>query len=417
MGRQIVVATMCGAALLVLPSPLRAERRVAGPRAESHARAEQVQPETPRASVQMAAPDTPGARPGGTGGGALRPVRQVGSLISLADTILRGTVESVEPLGSGLLTITRDQTGLAMPLEFRSDGDGATAAPDVLPAIVYRLAFRVTATVKGTPAPVGADVAVQAYVSRSGAAWQVPEVGQHGLLLLSRSGDVAELHYPLLPIYPQAPVLPSTLSPKDAVGWYFLLSLHPDAPAAALESCLEGALELGVADEAIGSLQTLAASDDPAVEGVGLWGLVKLGDPGAVPAAVAFLLANPTVPGLPAVQAHLRTAISQLSDPAAAQDVLPLLSAAEWWLRNAAIDALRRTRGPGAVGVLVSVFDDPEPYIQWSAMMAVCDIAGIESSDALGPLEEFAANRDSYRAWWTNWWDQEGKAKYGTPAS
>jgi hypothetical protein len=349
---------------------------------------------------------------------AFRPARRIEPLVAKADRVVRGTVESAEAIGEGILTVARDGNGFEAPVRLTEAVAGERAPRDGVRVAVYQVTFRVATTVKGASASPGSELTVQAYRPHSGPVWRPPDVGQHGLLLLDANGALAELDYPLLPISPDAPVLPNTLPPLEAVGQYFLLSLRPDTPPTVLESCLGGALDLGIAAQATESLRVLAASSDPAVQGVGLWGLVELKDPAAVRDAVKFTLTNATVPELPAVQADLSAAILRLGDPSMATSVLPLLSSPDRYVRSTGIDALRKMRAPVAVPALTAIaVGDADVQLQWSAAAALGDMLGIESTDALAPFEEYEKNPQPYRDWWARWWDTEGRAKYAAPAA
>jgi hypothetical protein len=348
---------------------------------------------------------------------AFRPARRIEPLVAKADRVVRGTVESAEAIGEGILTVARDGNGFEAPVRLTEAVAGERAPRDGVRVAVYQVTFRVAATVKGARVSPGSAVTVEAYDPYSGPVWTPLEVGQHGLLLLDASGALAQLDYPLLPISADAAVLPDTVRPLDAVGQYFLLSLRPDAPPSLLELCLDGALDLGIAQQATESLKALAASGDPAVEGIGLWGLMEVKDAQAVAHAVAFLLSDRGASVPVPTQIFLGSAIGKLADPALAGAVLPLLSSPEQSVRHSAIDALRRMKAPAAVPALIDLAKRPDLYEQWSALIALCDILGIESPDALGPLEEYERNPQPYRDWWARWWDTEGKAKYATPAA
>ena len=361
------------------------------------------QPSEPRARSAASGPRSPNART--TGGGY--PGRRIAQLVERAGVIVRGTVESVEALGDGVLTTIRSPEGYVAPAEF-ADATQGELQPDEYAVSVCRAEFHVISVLKGSAAQADSTIVVDFYLPYLGPVWAALMVGQHGLLLLDGNGNLADLFYPLLPISPAAPNWSSDLPPLDAVGQYLLLSLRPDTFPATLESCLDGALDLGIAADAAQSLRSLAASNDPAVRGIGLRGLVEIKDPRSVPDAVAYLLSGTAVPAMPQVPIRLAVAIGTLDDPSLAQAIMPLLSSPNSVLRGCAVQALRRMKNPAAIPALVGALADPDQSIQYGAMMGIAETVGAPSEWLPSrPLFEEAPRR--YLDHWLLWWDTEGQ--------
>ena len=345
------------------------------------------------------------------------PGRRVALLVERAAVIGRGTVESVEALGDGVLTTVRSPDGYVAPARFDSTIQGELQ-PDQYAVTLCRTEFRVTSVLKGASVQSDSTITVDIYLPYLGPMWAALTVGEHGLLLLDGNGNLAELFYPLLPIAPGAPSVSSDLPALDAVGQYFLLSLRPDTSPATLESCLDGALDLGIAAQAVESLRSLAASEDPAVRGIALRGLVEIKDPRSVSDAVAYLLSGTTIPAMPGVPIRLAVAVGKLDDPSLALAVVPLLSSPNSVLRGCALHALRRMKNPAAIPALVGALADPDQEIQYGAMMGLAETTDRYNAEWATSLPKFQENPSYYVDKWRNWWDTEGKATYGeTPES
>ncbi len=339
------------------------------------------------------------------------PGRHIAPLLERADAIARGTVQSVQGIGNGVLTVEGSPDGFVAPVRFELSQ--VEPGPDQYAVTAYRAVFYVASVVKGSTMQAGSAIEVTFYLPYMGPIWAPLAAGQHGLLLLDAHGNLADLFYPLLPIAPGAPFVSSDLAPLEAVGEYFLLSFRPDTSPAVLQLCLDGTLDLGIAAEAIESLRSLAASEDPAVRGIALRGLVEIKDRKAVPEAVRYLLNNTAVPGLPEVPIRVGVAIGKLDDPSLAQAVVPLLSSANSVLRDDALQALRRMRNPAAIPALVGALADPDESIQYGAMMGIARTVGA-ASEWLPSRPHFDEAPRHYLDHWLNWWQTEGEALYGT---
>jgi len=343
------------------------------------------------------------------GGG--RPSRRIAPLLERADAIARGTVESVEAIGSGVLTVEGSPDGFVAPVRFELSQ--AEPGPDQYAVTAYRAVFYVASVVTGSTMQAGSAIEVTFYLPYMGPIWAPLAAGQHGLLLLDGQGKLADLFYPLLPIAPGAPFVSSDLAPLEAVGEYFLLSFRPDTSPAVLQLCLNGALNLGIAADGIESLRALAASEDPAVRGIALRGLVEIKDRKAVPEAVRYLLSNTAVPGLPEVPMRVDVAIRKLDDPGLAEDVLPLLSSPDPVMRRTGLHALRNMRNPTVIPTLAAMLADPEEGVKYLAMMALAETTGENLQWAVA-RRIFQENPSYYIEKWQTWWETEGKALYGT---
>jgi len=331
-------------------------------------------------------------------------------LLERADAIARGTVESVEAIGSGVLTVEGSPDGFVAPVRFELSQ--AEPGPDQYAVTAYRAVFYVASVVTGSTMQAGSAIDVTFYLPYMGPIWAPLAAGQHGLLLLDAQGKLADLFYPLLPIAPGAPFVSSDLAPLEAVGEYFLLSFRPDTSPAVLQLCLDGALDLGIAADGIESLRALAASEDPAVRGIALRGLVEIKDRKAVPEAVRYLLSNTAVPGLPEVPMRVDVAIRKLDDPGLAEDVLPLLSSPDPVMRRTGLHALRNMRNPTVVPTLAAMLADPEEGVEYLAMMALAETTGENLQWAVA-RRIFQENPSYYIEKWQTWWETEGKALYG----
>jgi len=367
------------------------------------------EPSTP-ANSALATPI--GALGGGGAGG--QPGLRIASLVARADTIVRGTVESVAEVGDGVLTVARGADGYVSPVELGEGVEGQGGlSPNSYPVTVCRVGFKVTASVKGPVLPPGATITVESYRPHLGPAWGLLEAGQHGLLLLDDNGALADLYYPLLPVAPDVPVMAGDVPPLDAIKEYLLLSMKPGVTEETLASCIEGAIDLHL--QAAGdALVPLTRDNDPKIVGRALAGLVHFQDARAFPEAVEFILHPPQTAQVQALM--VMCSVGMLTDPELAEAIIPLLSSADATCRRQALSALRHMKDPRNMPTLAAALSDADLENRYIAVMGLAETTGRWNAEWATSWPKFQGNPSYYVDKWLNWWEGEGKAQYGSSA-
>lgn len=348
-----------------------------------------AKPETPRFRRCDKA-EAKAARTAGRPGIAAMPIpaRNIPALVDQSSLVLLGTVVAVSDSGAGVLRWADSEE----------------------PVELWQAQVEVEAVFKGQLPRPGAVAEIMFFTSES-IAWPQVHARDHGVFLVASDGGVLEPFFPFLPTRPGAPLPPPDRPALDGVRQQLVASLLPDTLEPTLTSCVEGVLGLG-AREAADRLVALAASDDPQVAGDGLWGLLGFQDARAFPAAADFLLQDP--PGTVRQWIGLLVAVGGLTDPALAGDVLPLLAGSNVQVRQAALSALRTMHLPEMAPVLATALStDPELANRYIAMMGVHEITAKSGPDWAPSWPIFLESPSIYLDRWMNWWETEGKARYG----
>lgn len=338
----------------------------------------------------------PGRQAGSSLGGGLVPGRMLPELLEAAPRVVRGTMLKVEEAGYAVILCGGNE----------------------IEATAYTASFQVAGSVKGATAEPGSELRTEFYLPFVGPAWAALAPGEHGLLLLAEDGLLWDLYHPLIPVDPRVPAITGATT-TEIVGCYLLESLSPDLPLPTLESSIEGLLQLhtdGTADR----LVQLGTSENGAVRGEALLGLVKLEDMRAFPAAVDLVLAiGPSDGGR--IAWRIASAVQHLSRPELMDQVVPLCSSQEAEWRRAGLAALgygarkypasRVKYGP----IFAAALKDEDPRVAYHGVMGLWFVNEAHEYPWGPTLEMFMQEPDKYLAYWRSWWETEGKARYGTP--
>jgi len=234
---------------------------------------------------------------------------------------------------------------------------------------------------------------------------------------LGPDGTPASPEFPFLPLSPHVGFLSPSPDREETIGRYLAASITPEAPVTVLEACIGYVCELGVS-KAADSLRRLTESQDRTVVGWGLVGLAGLGDRRVFPTATWFLLDGDDA-ARPLRGQLIAKIAACIKDPSLAGYLIPILASKEAAVRGWAIRALRAMRTPAAVPCLVAALDDPELQNRFGALMALASTLWQEQREHHLPavaIWAFERDPDRYTRPWRDWWEREGKAKYGKGA-
>jgi hypothetical protein len=112
-----------------------------------------------------------------------------------------------------------------------------------------------------------------------------------------------------------------------------------------------------------------------------------------------------------AVQMHNFTALEKLRDPASRLALECIARSGITPLNAPAMAAIRAIASPSSVPELIRRLDDPNPVMQYLAVIALSEIT--HRPDELGPLmPEFMREPARFRDSWKLWWNDKGHVLY-----
>jgi len=338
------------------------------------------------------------------------------ALLDAADTVVLGEVVGDKTVGRGLIAIGQLPDGRYGLLPAGS-GPATSSGEQIETGVtVHQAAFQAVDVVKGDYCRPGALLQVEWFEADTISLTSL-EPGAYGFLLLDQHGRLSDLEHSLLPVA-KGVVPPPGTTGKEAVGQCMLASLKPQAsgPAFFLEGCAQAVWQLQPKG-ATARLRDLATWQDVGLRANALVALVHLGDADALRSTVDLLLRKDWRSQFPGLAiANARGAISSLSDPASVPEIARLLSSPEASLRGQALQAMRKIGSPVAATYFAAALSDEAVANRHQAVLGLAELLWRQEQrrDLPAPgAQLFDPDPDRYTQPWRDWWEREGKAKYG----
>jgi hypothetical protein len=347
---------------------------------------------------------------GGFQGSGGRPQRSIPDMTEGAAWIVRASVVRVADIGEGVV------------VSYESEA----------PVRICSARLAVDRVIKGAGVTPGDTIEVEFYKGYLGPAWGDIREGQHGLFFIAEDATPFDLFYPFVALPTRVPDVPARLPPLEAVEQYLLGTLAPEAVpellataresvisgnrvrvCKALESAIAGLLQLEskpLAD----ALVRLSEVEEVQAAGLAFWGLVKLQDHRAFPAALDFAFANRHT--APYEASSIVGSTGTLTDPALAPAIKPLLNDPKPSWRHEALQALRRMKNPEAIPWVIPLLSDTDVMVTYNAVMCLAETTGRFNPEWATSVALFEQDPSQYTEKWADWWESEGKAVYGAAA-
>ena len=162
-------------------------------------------------------------------------------------------------------------------------------------------------------------------------------------------------------------------------------------------------------------IETLLDRLDPnavAVRGQALITLIRIGNIDHIAEAINYIDQETTTRTHKFYKTFLTHSLERIRDPNAIVQLHPLLKHPNELVRSQVAQSLRHIKSPSSIPYLIEGLDDSNVDVRYSCMMGLYKILGKKGTWG-ATTNYFRANESEYLSLWKNWWQQEGKAKYG----
>lgn len=221
--------------------------------------------------------------------------------------------------------------------------------------------------------------------------------------LVNRTGSVI----PLSPNFPDC--IQSSAAQSEHLKMELLEAIATREASIAIPA-LRSLIRIGLTDdEVMEILKTVSTVEDKAVSGTALAMRISLMDKTALPQAQTFVESG-TCPESQCKE--IETALRQLTASHFFPDLQKILQSSSVFLRRGASYALRHVDIDAVVPVLISTLGDTDQEARYNAVAGLARFTS-KAGKWFPSYPVFINNQTFYISLWKNWWEAEGKNKYG----
>ena len=149
-----------------------------------------------------------------------------------------------------------------------------------------------------------------------------------------------------------------------------------------------------------------------AVRGQALITLIRIGNIDHIAEAINYIDQETTTRTHKFYKTFLTHSLERIRDPNAIVQLHPLLKHPNELVRSQVAQSLRHIKSPSSIPYLIEGLDDSNVNVRYSCMMGLYKMLGKKGNWG-ATTNYFRANESEYLSLWKNWWQQEGKEKYG----
>jgi len=175
-------------------------------------------------------------------------------------------------------------------------------------------------------------------------------------------------------------------------------------------AALRSLVQIGLADDkVIEILKAASTGEDKAIAGTALAMRISLMDKTALPQSRAFMESG----ARPESQCkEIGAALRQLTAPHFFSDLQQMIQSPAVLLRRGASYALRYADSDAMVPAFISALEDTDQEVRYNAVAGLASFTS-KTGKWFPAYPVFIKNQATYIDLWKNWWETEGKTRYG----